>query len=271
MKLSCLPVSLFKEMTGGAMTIPQWAELAGRIGFDGFDISSMFIKNHTPVYLDWLKKELARQPLPLVMMTAYPDFTVPDCVQREREEAYFLADLAAASQLGCRYLRITAGQFYPDTNISQTMEQVMEIFKRMREAAEHSQVRLVYENHAKPSAWEYFDFTYDPELFLEICEGVRKIDIGVNFDVGNLTAFGTDPLEILRRIYGQVETVHISDMKEYGSFCPTAIGRGKAPVAEVLRFLKDRSFSGWISAEEASEHGYTGIRDAYVYIKENLE
>lgn len=41
--------------------------------------------------------------------------------------------------------------------------------------------------------------------------------------------------------------------------------------AEVLRFLKDRSFSGWVSVEEASEHGYTGIRDAYVYIKENLE
>lgn len=267
MKLSCLPVSLFGKLIGGAMTVPQWAEMARRIGFEGFDISSMFIKNHTPVYLEWLEEEIRRQEIPLVMMTAYPDFTVPDMKQREREAAYFLADLAVASQLGCRYLRITAGQSYPGEDTEQAMKMAMESLKRMREATENTGIRLVYENHAKPSAWKYFDFTYDADLFLEICGRLREIDIGINFDIGNFTAFGTDALEILKKVYDQVETVHISDMKEYGSFNPVEIGQGKAPIATALRFLQNKKFSGWMTIEEASGNGTAGIQSAYEYIK----
>lgn len=270
MKLSCLPVSLFEMITRGEMTIHRWAETAWKVGFDGFDISSMFIKNHTPVYLCRLKKVLEQQRIPLVMMTAYPDFTVPDSAQRDREEAYFLADLAAASQLGCRYLRITAGQTYPGTDQEKTMENVIEIFKRMREASERAKVRLVYENHGKPSAWKNFDFTYDPEQFLKICSRLKPIDIGINFDIGNATAFGTDPAVILKEIYDIVETVHISDMKEYGKFLPSEIGKGKAPIMNILRFLQNKKFSGWLSIEEASGNGTEGIKAAYSYVRRAL-
>ena len=51
------------------MSLPQWARKAKEIGYDGIDISIMFIKNRTPTYLNALKQELQEIGMPIVMMT----------------------------------------------------------------------------------------------------------------------------------------------------------------------------------------------------------
>ena len=56
MKLSCLPVSLFGDICSGKMTLSEWACTAKKIGYDGIDISIMFLKNRTPTYLKSLKE-----------------------------------------------------------------------------------------------------------------------------------------------------------------------------------------------------------------------
>jgi hypothetical protein len=61
MKVSCLPVSLFKEIIDGKIPVGQWASDARAIGLDGIDISMAFIKNHTPTYLKGLKQEIAQE------------------------------------------------------------------------------------------------------------------------------------------------------------------------------------------------------------------
>lgn len=131
MKISCLPVSLFDEICSGRMSLPQWARRAKEIGYDGIDISIMFIKNRTPTYLDALKQELQEIGLPIVMMTTYPDFTNPDPVQREREYLYLQADIALASELHIRYLRILAGQAHPGLNRAQGIAWVSDYFHRI--------------------------------------------------------------------------------------------------------------------------------------------
>ena len=62
--------------------------MAKEIGYDGIDISIMFLKNRTPTYLAKLRQGLADVGLPVIMMTTYPDFTHPDAIQRERELLY---------------------------------------------------------------------------------------------------------------------------------------------------------------------------------------
>ena len=41
MKLSCLPVSLYADLTDGRRTLLDWFNLAGALGLDGADISCL--------------------------------------------------------------------------------------------------------------------------------------------------------------------------------------------------------------------------------------
>ena len=38
MKLSCIPVSFFKELIGGSMTVAEWARMGKEIGLDAIDV-----------------------------------------------------------------------------------------------------------------------------------------------------------------------------------------------------------------------------------------
>ena len=214
MKISCLPVSLFGDICGGKMDIIQWAREAKKLGYDGIDISVMFLKNHTPTYLSGLKQGLLETGMPIVMMTTYPDFTHPDPVQRRRELEYLIADTALASEIGIRYLRILAGQAHPEMGIEEGIGHVLDNFKKIAPYGEQYGVGLLFEDHAKPGAWERVDFSYPPDIFLRICQGIRDTSIRLNFDTGNITAYGCDTMEVLPKVIDLVETVHVTDMAE---------------------------------------------------------
>ncbi len=267
MKISCLPVSIFGPLSNGEMSIPEWANHAKRMGYDGIDISIMFIKNRTPVYLNWLKQEMKKADIPIVMMTTYPDFTHPDLLQRVREFDYLVHDIALCSELNIKYLRIIAGQAHPEMPIDFGIDLVIDSFREAVPHAERYGVTLVYEDHAKPGAWDYMDFSFPPEIFMRIYEGIKDTPIRINFDTGNIVAYGQDPLPLLKEIYDKVETIHISDMKESGKFTPAVIGTGVVPNQEALKFLKSKGFEGWISIEEASGNGLAGIQDAISFVK----
>ena len=99
MKLSCLPVTLFKDMINGKSTIGDWAAFAKELGLDGVDLSVLCVKDHTPVCVTAARKALDGEDMECVMITTYPDFTNPDELQRERELAFANADVALASAL----------------------------------------------------------------------------------------------------------------------------------------------------------------------------
>lgn len=271
MKISCLPVSLFGDICDGKMDIVDWAEEAKKLGYDGIDISIMFLKNRTPTYLAKLKDDLARLGMPIVMMTTYPDFTHPDPVQRQRELEYLIADVALSSEIGIRYLRILAGQAHAGMGIEEGIDHVLDKFRKIAPYGERYGVGLLYEDHAKPGAWDHVDFSYPPDIFLRICEGMRGTGIRLNYDTGNITAYGGDTMEVLPQVIDLVETIHITDMAEKGRFSPVTIGTGVVPNREVFAYLKERGFDGWLCVEEASGRGLEGIRIAHDFVKEAWE
>ena len=77
------------------------------------------------------------------------------------------------------------------------------------------------------------DFSFPADIFLEIFDSLRDTQIKLNFDIGNLVAQGLDPLPVLEQVIDRVETVHISDMAEYGKFAPVEIGTGVSPIEPV--------------------------------------
>lgn len=264
-KISCLPVSLFPAFADGSFSLEDWVREARAIGLDGFDVSLMMVKNHTPAYLARIKEAIGI--LPAVMATTYPDFTHPDALQRKRERDYCLADAALCSQLGIRYLRVLAGQAHPATPRDKGIVWAVENLRQLAEDARPYGVTLLYENHSKPSAWQYVDFSYPIDIFLEILDGLRHSDIRLNFDIGNISSLGLDPLAVLPRLFDSIETIHVSDMKEVGAFAPVAIGTGAVPIKAVFSYLKNRGFKGWLCLEEASNQGLAGIRRAAEFVR----
>lgn len=271
MKVSCLPVSLFSQIIDGEISLKRWAKDAKKVGLDGIDVSMAFFKNHTPTYLSTVKKEIEEAGLPIIMATTYPDFTHPDTVQREREMEYLRRDIALCSELGVMYLRVLAGQAHPKMGIDEGTALAIEGLKQSAKIADKYGLKLLYEDHAKPGAWHYIDFSFPPSIFLNISEGIKDTSIGINFDTGNIVAYGEAPLQILEKVLPNVETIHVSDMKRSGEFSPTLIGTGVVPFKEIFSYLKSKGFDKWLCIEEASYTGMDGIKKAVDFVRETWE
>ncbi len=271
MRLSCLPVSLFGDFAEGKLDIVSWAEQAKAIGFDGFDISTMHIKNHTPTYLSTVKEGIAKTGIPLVMVATYPDFTHPDPIQREREHAYIRCDMAASAELGAKFLRVLAGQAHPEIQRQEGIDLAIHGLSKAAVRADKYSIQLVYENHAKPGAWDYIDFSFPPDIFLEVFRGIKDSPVMINFDCGNATAVAEeegDEVKLLAAVIDKVATLHVCDMKQRGAFSPTLVGTGVTPLADLFSYANDHGFDGWFCIEEAGNLGMDGVRKAHDYVRE---
>jgi sugar phosphate isomerase/epimerase len=267
MKLSCLPVSFFRAIITGAMSLGEWARTAHEVGLDAIDVSMLLIKAHTPSYLKGIRREIESENMSLTMVTTYPDFSHPAAQQRGRELEYLRSDIAVASQLGAKYLRVTAGQAHPQTPLKEGIGWVVENLKYACEICERYDLKLVYENHMKTEAWEYLDFSHPTGVFLEIVEKTESIDLGINFDTANTVAYGDDPIPLLRSILHRIETVHAAETATVGSLTPTLLGTGLVPFQEIFSLLKKSGFDGWICMEEASNSGFRGVRMAAEFVR----
>lgn len=268
---SCLPVSLFQEILSGQMTIGQWAAAAKEIGFDQIDISTLFLHARTPKELGRIRRELAEVDMKIAMITTYPDFTIPDPLQQERELAYAIADIASASELGAQYLRITAGQYYDNQDEDETVRRVADAFAHCCDYAGHWGVQLLLENHSKPGAWERKDFDFDTNRFLKLVNATHGLPVGINFDTANTYALGDDAVDVFCRVYDRVQTIHINDVKAPQSLSFTGIGEGSAPIGAILKEAKKRGFVGLLSIEEVGGRGLDGIRTSYQNAKKLWE
>ena len=144
---------------------------------------------------------------------------------------------------------------------------VVESFKEAAETAEKYKVKLLFENHSKPGVWEYTDFSHPTDIFVEIYEKTKDTGIGINFDTCNTLAFGDRPLPLLDKVFDRVETIHIADIKEKGSFQPVYIGSGIVPFDEIFAFLVKKKFNGWFCIEEASDMGIDAVKKAACFVR----
>jgi sugar phosphate isomerase/epimerase len=249
------------------MSVLDWARTAKKLGLDAFDISIMFVRNRTPMYLGSLKRELDSAGVGITMVAAYPDLSHPDATQRDRELDYLRGDIAVASFLGAKYLRITAGQAHPETSIRDGKRWVVESFRKAAEIADRYKIRLVYENHSKPGAWQHPDFSYPTEVFLDIARTIDDTSIGINFDTANALCWGDDPIPVLEEVMHRVETVHAAETAKKGDLVPVPLGTGIVPFRDLFHLLKVNGFDNWVCIEEASGQGVEGVKRATEFVR----
>lgn len=266
--MSCLSVSLFPAIVNNEITIKEYARFCKSQGLDGFDLGSILLKNHTPKYVTQLKKEIEEEGIPLIMVTAYPDFTHPEALQRAREFDFLVHDIALASALGAKYLRVTAGQAHPEVSVQEGIEWAIDFLRKAAAVSDQYGITLVYENHAKPGVWEYMDFSNPPEIFLQIAKGLKDTTIGINFDTANILVAGYETtLEVLDEVFEKVLTIHVAETASIGKMDPVALGTGLVPFREIFHYLKEKQFNGWLCLEEFGNNGKEGVKQAIAFVR----
>ncbi len=268
MKLSCLPVSYFPQIIGGQMSVGQWAHEAAGLGLDAIDISILFVKEYTPSYLAALRQEIEDSGLGLVMVTAYPDFTHPQADERKRQLELFGAQIDAAARLGAKYIRMTSGQGHPDTPRQAGIEWAVEGMTKAIPFAKASGIQLVFENHSKPGVWQYPDFCFPTDIFLELAARTEKTEIGINFDTANTVGYGDDPIPVIEQVFRKIITIHASDTStKVEKMTPCLLGTGLVPFLDIFRTLRRGGWDGWICIEEISRMGRDGVDKAAQFVR----
>lgn len=269
MNMSCLSVSLFPQIQSGEISIKQYAEICKSLELDAFDLGLILLKNHTPKYIAQVNNDIAETGLPLCMVTTYPDFTHPAQLQRDREFDFLVHDIALASSIGAKFLRITAGQAHPGVSEKQGVDWTVNYFHKAAPISGKYGIQLVFEDHSKPGAWEFMDFANPPHIFLEIANQIKDTSIGINFDTANILVAGFDTtLDVLSQVIGKVKTIHVAETRTKGKMDPVAIGTGIVPFSEIFGYLKQKEFNGWLCLEEWGNNGVDGIAKAVAFVKE---
>ena len=207
-----------------------------------------------------LRREIEAEGIRVAMVTSYPDFTHPDAGQRELELALEREVMTVAAGLGAELVRVTAGQAHPETGTAEGIAWAADGLRRLVGSTRAFGVTPVYENHAKPGAWSYTDFSQPPEIFTEIVRRTADVGLGVNFDAGNAATFAADPLALLDAVIGRVVSVHASDSAVRGELRHVLLGTGITPYPALFERLARAGWDGWICMEEASFQGRAGRR-----------
>jgi sugar phosphate isomerase/epimerase len=267
MKLSCLPVSYFPLIISGQMSVGDWAREAAALGLDGCDISILFVKQLNISYLASLRSQIDDAGIGLTMVTTYPDFTHPSAEQRQREIDQISIFIEASARLGARYVRVTSGQGHPQTPRQQGIEWAIHGLTQALSVARANKIILVFENHARPGVWQYPDFCYPPEIFLEIARRTWDSDLLINWDTANTIAYGDEPLPILRQVISRVATIHAADTRTRGALNHVLLGTGLVPFLATFRFLRHAGWDGWVCIEEGSKMGRAGVAEATRFVR----
>jgi sugar phosphate isomerase/epimerase len=267
MKLSCLPVSYFGDILRGTMSIRSWIREAEGLELDGIDLSILFFREGGRNRAAEIGRMVADSTVKLAIVNTYSDLTHPDAATRMREIETLRRDIQTAAELGAEHVRVVSGQDHPQIEEEEGIRHALAGFRRAALTAREAGVRLVYENHSKPGNWRYPDFSLVPERFLRIAEELEDTDIHILFDTANPIVFGVRPLPLLKEVSERVLCLHAADTGVQGTLKPVVIGTGLVPFEQLFSFLKSRSFSGWISIEEASGTGGKGVETAVRFVR----
>lgn len=262
--ISCLPVSLYKEFFEGRLTIPEWSKKAKEFGLSSIDINALFIREKSEEDIAAICRELS---VPVLMVSAYSDFTHPDESERKKVIETAKADMKRAAAIGAKYIRLTAGQHHPDADEGEMLAWVKEGFGACAETSRETGVTILLENHSQPGAWAYPDYVFDTERFLKTWDALSELPIGVNFDTANAYALG-DWKRLLAAVAGRIETVHLNDLTAVDPLGFALVGAGIVPLSDMMDAINQTGFCGAVCIEEASFTGWDGISRAADFAKE---
>ncbi len=288
MKISAFPKCYLDDIcVHKTMTVLHWIEQSKSLGAEGLEMYSGFFESLDDAYIDRVGEAIHRAGYAMPMLCVSPNFTNPDPDERKREIEREIAMIRVARRLGgpgaaCRVL---SGQRYPNVEVEQGIEWVVESIQACLPAAREQGVVLAMENHYKDGYWKYPEFAQKKDVFLRIVNAIpERRYFGVQYDPSNAIVAGDDPIELLRAVADRVVTMHASDRYlEPGATVeemrvadgtlgyPAKLkhgvtGKGMNDYDQIFAILKSVGYDGWVSIEDGM-NGMEEMKESIDFLK----
>ena len=140
------------------------------------------------------------------------------------------------------------------------------VVPRLARLLEGSGVKVSFHNHSTIRAGEFAT----PDDFTTAMKA--SPNIGVTLDIGHFTAANFDAVDFLDEHHARIHALHIKDRKrDQGANVP--LGQGDAPVAAVLRRLRDRKWDipAHIEFDYRAADTVADVRASYDFCRQALE
>lgn len=288
-KLAAFPKCFLNDIIiHKSMTLFDWIEKAGQLGVDGLEMYNLFFEGIENTYVDKVREMCNESGLAIPMMCFSPDFTHPDLKKRREELEKQKKAIDLAVELGGSFCRTLTGQNRPGLERKNTVRRCVEMIRESVDYGAERGIIITIENHYKDGYWQYPEFAFQSEIFLEVVEQIDSPFFGINFDPSNAIIAGEDPIELLQKIKSRVITMHASDrylkggniedlrqMEKdpiYGyarSIQHGVVGRGLNDYDAIFRILKEAGFDGWISIEDGM-NGMEELRQSAEFLRGKL-
>ena len=178
-----------------------------------------------------------------------------------------LAGIDLAPVLGAQYVRVFSARPNPSYNLDESMDIIVKCLKQCVAYAEKKGIKLMLENHGALAG--------SSRQALGILQAVGSDYFFINADTGNFFVACQDILEGVQNVYPKMASMHVKDVVYAEKGEPTIDGRflkgvvtgkGMARIGEIMQFLKQSDYEGYITLEYEGLYG-----DYYCGTKESLD
>lgn len=247
--------SLQKKLFSGEMTVCDFIKLCNDNG----------VKNVELLFCFWNEKNtiedaealLSKLNMKVAAYSVGNDFVQNDEYTRKRELESVKEGIDIAYRLNTKLVRVFSGNTKEDVSFDTAREWIVECFKEAAAYAEEKGVVMVLENHGL--------FAGKSIQVKELIEEVGSKYLRANTDLGNFLLVGEDSLDAVKTLKNYVGFVHFKDFIKVSSsesgyiavdgtkYQGTILGKGQVPMKEVVDFLYDNGYTGYLSIEYEGE------------------
>ncbi|MEG6613375.1 sugar phosphate isomerase/epimerase family protein [Pseudoclostridium thermosuccinogenes] len=267
MKLSVSAWCLEKLLFGNKMDIPDFIRLCNQNGVEYVELLDCFLKKDEDIQK--AKELLGELGMKVSAYSIGNDFVQPDEEARRKEIEAVKKGVDVACSLNTKLLRVFSGSPKEGIAFEDASGWIIDSLKECARYAEEKGITMVLENHGL--------FAGKGSQVKEIIVKVGSENLKANTDLGNFLLVNEDPFMAVRELKDYVGFVHFKDFKEVGENEPgykgidgrkyqgTIIGQGQVPMKEVVDFLHENGYDGFLSIE------YEGIGDPVTETIESIK
>jgi len=267
MKLSVSAWCLEKKLFKNEMSILDFIRLCNQNQVEYVELLDCFWKKEEDIQS--VRKLLDELGMKVSAYSIGNDFVQQDENARRKEIETVKKGIDVACALGTKLLRVFSGSPKEGISFDTASEWIISSLKECALYAEEKGITMVLENHGL--------FAGKGSQVKEIIEKVNSEYLKANTDLGNFLLVNEDPFKAVQELKDYVGFVHFKDFKEVGKdefgydaidgrkYQGTIIGQGQVPMKEVVDFLHENGYDGFLSIE------YEGVGDPVAETVESIK
>jgi L-ribulose-5-phosphate 3-epimerase len=246
-------------------------DLAGNMGFDGFEILHRQMAEESPGYLQRLKRKAFINGMALCGFSTHQTFLTPNEEQRKKEIEHTTKCLELAYALGIPTMRVNTGRWNTSKNFDELMKNrgveprlagytdedgfgwVISSFEKLLPVAEKCGVVMGLENH--------WGLGLTPEGVLRVVRALKSPWLRVTLDTGN---FLEDPYTKLEQLADDAVLVQAKTYHGGGIWYTLDLDYPK-----IAAMLRKHKYRGYVSLEfEGKESPLTAVPKSLALLRQ---